>query len=176
MLMPKRLVFTKVRSIVAVAEMYLRTATAIECTGRWVKRYYVSAEGAKIAGSIQDAACDFLPRLLPKPDSETPPAGWAVLFKASSVATYLVTYNWTWVNVVECRAAVAGVPELGCEDENPEHFTLLDRRWIGCVWELAPLGHERSAWLRHVLARDTPDLAGYLADVMPEGSAATGRP
>jgi hypothetical protein len=155
--------------------MYLRTAGVIECTGRRVKRYHVSAGGAKIADSIQDAAYDFLPRLLPKPDDETPPAGWAVLFKASGVAAYLVAYSWTWVNVVECRAAVAGVPELGCEDESPENFTLLDRRWIGCVWELAPLGHERSAWLRHVLTRETPDLAGYLSDVIPEGSAATER-
>ena len=157
-----------------VAEMYLRSTGAIECAGRWVKRYHVGAEGAEIAGSIQDAAYDFLPRLLPKPDDETPPAGWAVLFKASGVAAYLVAYSWTWVNVVECRAAVAGVPELGCEDENPEHFMLSDRRWIGCVWELAPLGHERSAWLRHMLTPEAPDLAGYLADVMPEGSAAAG--
>jgi hypothetical protein len=156
----------------AVAEMHLSTPGVIECTGRWVKRYHVSANRGKIAGSIQDAAYDFLPRLLPRPDDETPPAGWAVLFKASGSAAYLVAYSWTWVNVVECRAAAAGAPELGCEDENPEHFTLLDRRWIGCVWELAPLGHERSAWVRHVLARQAPDLAGYLADVMPDGSAA----
>lgn len=160
----------------AFAEMYLSTAGVIECTGRQVKRYHVSAEGGKIAGGIQDAAYDFLPRLLPKPDDKTPPAGWAVLFKGSGVPAYLIAYSWTWGNVVECRAAVAGLPELGCPDENPEHFTLLDRRWIGCVWELAPLGHERSAWVRHVLARATPDLAGYLADVMPEGGAAGGRP
>jgi hypothetical protein len=156
----------------AVAEMYLSTQGVIECAARRVKLYHVSAEAGRIAGSIQDAACHFLPRLLPKPDSETPPAGWAVLFKGSGVPAYLVAYSWTWVNVVECRAAAAGLPELGCADENPEHFTLLDRRWIGCVWELAPLGHERSAWMRHVLDRETPDLAGYLTDVMPEGSAA----
>jgi hypothetical protein len=88
---------------------------------------------------FQDAAYRFLPRLLPKPDDETPSAGWAVLFKGSGVPAYLVAYSWTWVNVVECRVAVAGLPELGCADENPEHFTLLDRRWIGCVWEIAPV-------------------------------------
>jgi hypothetical protein len=158
--------------MMALAEMHLSTPGVIECTGRLVKRYHVSADGGKIADAIQAAAYDFLPRLLPEPDDETPPAGWAVLFKASGAPAYLIAYSWTWANVVECRAAAAGLHELGCADENPEHFTILDRRWIGCVWELAPLGHERSAWVRHVLARDTPDLAGYLADVMPEGSVA----
>jgi hypothetical protein len=158
----------------AVAEMYLSTQGVIECAGRRVKRYHVSAEAGVIAGGIQDAAYQFLPRLLPEPDEVTPPAGWAVLFKGQGVPAYLVAYSWTWVNVVECRAAAAGLPELGCADENPEHFTLLDQRWIGCVWELAPLGHERSAWIRHVLARQTPDLAGYLADVMPDGNAESG--
>jgi hypothetical protein len=160
----------------AATEMYLSTPGVTECAGRRVKRYHVSADGGKIADAIRDAAYDFLPRLLPAPDHETPPAGWAVLFKPTGVPAYLIAYSWTWVNVLECRAAVAGLPELGCEDENPEHFTLLDRRWIGCVWELAPLGHERSAWVRHVLAPETPDLPGYLADVMPQGSAAEGRP
>jgi len=160
----------------AVAEMYVSAQGVIECTGRQVKRYHVSAEAGMIADSIQAAAYQFLPRLLPKPDDETPPAGWAVLFKGSGTPAYLVAYSWTWVNVVECRAAAAGLPEVGCADENPENFTLLDRRWIGCVWELAPLGHERSAWIRHVLARETPDLAGYLADVMPDGSAGNGQP
>lgn len=165
---------SRVRLIVTASEMYLNTAGVIECAGRQVKRYHVSAEGGKIADGVQEAAYDFLPRLLPKPDEETPPAGWAVLFKASGIPAYLIAYSWTWVNVVECRAAAAGLPELGCEDENPAHFTLLGRRWIGCVWELAPLGHERSAWIRHVLARETPNLAGYLADVMSAGSVAGG--
>lgn len=154
-----------------IAEMHLSTPGVIRCNGRRVKRYHLTADGGKIADGIQDAAYEFLPRLLPRPDDETPPAGWAVLFKPPGAAAYLVAYSWTWVNVVECRPAAAGVPELGCQDQNPEHFTLVDRRWIGCVWELAPLGHERSAWIRHVLAPQTPDLPGYLTDTLPEGSA-----
>jgi hypothetical protein len=158
--------------MMAVAEMQLSAPGVIECSGRWVKRYHISADGGTVADPIQDAAYDFLPRLLPKPDDQTPPAGWSVLFKSSDVPAYLIAYSWTWANVVECHAAAAGLPELGCPDDNPEHFMALDRRWIGCVWELAPLGHERSAWIRHVLACEVPDLTGYLADVLPEGSAA----
>ena len=32
---------------------------------------------------------------------------------------------------------MAGIPELGCDDENPENFKVLGRLWMGCVWELA---------------------------------------
>jgi hypothetical protein len=45
----------------------------------------------------------------------------------------------------------------------------LDRPWIGCVWELSPLHHERNAWVRHILTGDSPDLDGYVADSMPSG-------
>jgi hypothetical protein len=31
------------------------------------------------------------------------------------------------------------------------------------------LHHERSAWVRHILAPGAPDLDGYLADSMPSG-------
>ena len=68
------------------------------------------------------------------------------------------------------------MPFLGCPDEDPRHFTELRRPWIGCVWELAPLGHERAAWIGHVLAPERPDLAGYLADVLRGGTTAAGLP
>jgi len=149
---------------------YMRAAGVIESAGRQVKRYHVSSSQENIAEGIQNAAYAFLPRLLPEPDSETPPGGWVILHKGAGIPAYLIAYSWTWVNVVECRAAVAGIPELGSDDENPENFKILDRKWAGCVWELAPLGHERAAWIRHVLAPRTPDLDGYLADVLPDGS------
>jgi hypothetical protein len=154
----------------AFSEKYMCTAGVIETAGRQVKRYHISAADGQITEGIQGAAYDFLPRLLPKPDGEAPPAGWVILHKGAAVPAYLVAYSWTWGNVVECRAAVAGIPELGCDDENPENFKDLDRPWMGCVWELAPLGHERAAWIRHVLEPEIPDLDGYLADVLPDGS------
>lgn len=40
---------------------------------------------------------------------------------------------------------------------------------IGCVWELAPLEHERSAWVRPGLMPASPDLDGYLADEVADG-------
>jgi hypothetical protein len=74
-----------------------------------------------------------------------------------------------WDNVLECHAAVAGVPFLGCSDEDPTNFTELAKPWIGCVWELPAIEHERSAWVRHMLAPDRPDLSAYLDDVPAEG-------
>ena len=49
------------------------------------------------------------------------------------------------------------------------HFMVLNRPWIGCVWELPPIPHERDAWVRHLLAPDVADLDGYLTDAMPPG-------
>ena len=151
-------------------EKYLRAAGTVAVGGRQVKRYHVSIE-PEIEETIKKAAAEFLPRLLAAPD-ETPPAAFVILHRGAGSAAYLNAYSWVWDNVIECRTAAAGVPFLGCPDEDPEHFTELTRPWIGCVWELAPLGHERAAWVRHMLSPDRPDLAGYLADVLPDGTTA----
>jgi len=149
------------------AERYLTTAGLREVAGRHVKRYHVNLADAEIETSVQAAAYAFLPRLLPALD-ETPPAAFAVLHRGEH-GVYLNAYTWVWDNVVECHTGAAGVPFLGCEDEDPSHFTALTNSWIGCVWELPPLAHERSAWVRHMLEPDKADLDGYLADTLPEG-------
>jgi hypothetical protein len=151
------------------SEKFLRTPGLIEVAGRQVKRYHVSTVDAEIENSVQEAAYEVLPALLPEPDAETPPATFTVLHRGRDGAAYLNAYSWVWGNVIECETAAAGVPFLGCPDEDPANFTRLSRRWVGCVWELAPFGHERSAWVRHVLAPDDPDLPGYLADLLPAG-------
>ena len=150
-------------------EKYLRAAGTVTVSGRQVKRYHISIE-PEIEVGIQKAAAEFLPRLLPSPDDETPPASFVIVHRGAGSAAYLNAYSWVWGNVIECRTAAAGVPFLGCPDEDPEHFAELARPWIGCVWELAPLGHERAAWIRHVLSPARPDLEAYLADVLPDGT------
>ncbi|RZS34325.1 hypothetical protein EV193_109112 [Herbihabitans rhizosphaerae] len=71
-------------------------------------------------------------------------------------------YTWCYQMVLHCRLAYATL-------DDPTKFTPLDERLIGCVWELPALAHERSAWVRHVLERDSADVDGYLADVLPAG-------
>ncbi|MDX3248064.1 hypothetical protein PV408_41475 [Streptomyces sp. ME18-1-4] len=78
-----------------------------------------------------------------------------------------------WDNVLHFRGAAAGQPVLGCPDDDPTHFVVPHRPWIGCVWELPPILHERDAWVRHMLAPtapDIPDLDAYLADSLPAGT------
>jgi hypothetical protein len=140
----------------------------IEIAGRQVKRYHVNTLDTEIEEAIQKAAYAYLPHLLPELD-ETPPAAFVVLHRGRE-ASYLNAYTWVWDNVLECHTAAAGMPFLGCEDTDPANFKELAKPWIGCVWELPPLEHERAAWVRHMLSPDSPDLAAYLADVPPEGT------
>ena len=50
----------------------------------------------------------------------------------------------------------------------PETFTPVSAPALACVWELAVVGHERDAWVRHMLTR-RPDPEGYLQDALPAG-------
>ncbi|MGB8862348.1 MAG: hypothetical protein WCC60_24045, partial [Ilumatobacteraceae bacterium] len=109
-----------------------------------------------------------LPSLVAAGDG-TPAAGWVVLHRGADDGAYLLVYSWVWDNVVELHCAAAGQAMLGCNDDDLTHFTETVKPWIGCIWELAVLEHERAAWARHVLAPDTPDVAGYLGDVHRDG-------
>ncbi|MEV3988080.1 hypothetical protein AB0J57_04160 [Streptomyces sp. NPDC049837] len=148
----------------AFAEKFLFTPPPVEVDGRRVKRYHVTADPSGIAPDVEKAAYEVLPELLPEPDGTTPPASFTVLHRGGDDGAYLNTYSWVWDNVLHCSIAVAGQPSLGCPDRDPTHFVPLERPWIGCVWELPPLAHERDAWVRHILAPDRPDLDAYMAD------------
>ncbi|MFH9549984.1 hypothetical protein ACIBAH_18885 [Streptomyces sp. NPDC051445] len=154
------------------AEKLLTVLPPIEVAGRHIKRYHVTADPAGIAPEVQQAAYAILPELLPAPDG-TPPATFVVLHRGGDDGAYLNAYSWVWDNVLHFRGAAAGQPVLGCPDDDPSHFVRTDRPWIGCVWELAPILHERDAWVRHVLARRAPrvpDIEAYLADSPADGT------
>src|SRR5487761_139737 len=150
-------------------EKLLTTRPPVEVAGRQVKRYHVTGDPAGIDPAVEAAALAFLPKLLPEPDG-TLPASFIVVHRGGDGAAYLNAYSWVWDNVLHMHGAAAAQPELGCPDEDPTHFMLLDRPWIGCVWELAPIQHERDAWERHLLAPAEPDLDAYLADSMAAGT------
>jgi hypothetical protein len=157
----------------AFTEKLLSSLPPVAAGGRRYKRYYVTTETAVISPEVEHAAFGMLPELLPELDG-TPPAGFVVLHRGGDGAAYLNVYTWVWDNVLHMRGAAAAQPALGCPDKDPAHFLPLDRPWIGCVWELPPIQHERDAWVRHLLVPDQPDLDGYLADAMPGGT--TGGP
>ncbi|WP_241132298.1 hypothetical protein [Achromobacter insuavis] len=52
--------------------------------------------------------------------------------------------------------------------DRPDTFTPVTTPALACVWELAVTGHERNAWIRHMLTA-RPDAAAYLDDVLPAG-------
>lgn len=153
----------------AFTEKHLRVPEPITVAGRRVKRYYVNNDAAPMDARIEHAALDQLPHLLPPPDEETPAAAFLVLHRGGDGSAYLNTYSWVWGNVLSCSNAAAGQPMLDCPDSDPTHFAALAKQWIGCVWELPAVEHERSAWVRHVLTPQQPDLEAYLADTMAEG-------
>jgi hypothetical protein len=156
----------------AFKEKLLSSLPPIQAGGRHYKRYYVTSASAGITGAVEQAALGVLEELLPETDG-TPPAGFVVLHRGGDGAAYVNAYTWVWDNVLHMRGAAAAQSELGCPDEDPTHFIALDRPWIGCVWELPPIQHERDAWVRHMLMPDAPDLAGYLGDTMPAGTTGT---
>ena len=153
-------------------EKFLRSRPPVEAAGRIIKRYHVALDPEGVEHEVEQAAFAILPALLPEPDG-TPPATFVVVHRGGDNAAYLNAYSWVWDNVLHYRAAAAAQPELGCRDRDPTHFIVVDRPWIGCVWELPPIAHERDAWIRHMLLPDKPDLEAYLADSMPDGM--TGR-
>src|SRR5512146_1603811 len=149
----------------AFKEKLLSSQPPVEAGGRHYKRYYVTSAAAAIIPDVEKAALALLPDLVPEMDG-TPPAGFVVLHRGGDGAAYLNAYTWVWDNVLHMRGAAAAQPALGCPDADAAHFITLDRPWIGCVWELPPIQHERDAWVRHMLVPDAPDLPGYLCDTM----------
>ncbi|MEV3860896.1 hypothetical protein AB0J38_42130 [Streptomyces sp. NPDC050095] len=150
-------------------EKLLTVAPPLEKAERRVKRYHVTDDPLGIAPDVAEAAYAILPKLLPEPDG-TPPGTFTVLHQGGDGGVYLNAYSWVWDNVLHFRGAAAAQPALGCPDGDPTHFVLPESPWIGCVWELPPILHERDAWVRHLLAPDSPDLDAYVHDTLPEGT------
>lgn len=143
----------------------------MEAAGRIIKCYHVTSGPDGVEPEVDQAALAILPALVPEPDG-TPPATFVVVHRGGDNAAYVNAYSWVWDNVLHYRAAASAQPELGCPDGDPAHFIVVDRPWIGCVWELPPIAHERDAWVRHMLLPGKPDLEAYLADSMPDGMTA----
>jgi hypothetical protein len=151
----------------AFIQRHLTVPPPINLGGRQIKRYHISVFDAPIEDAIQAAAQAFAPTLLPPPD-DTPPASFMILHRGHDAA-YLLLYSWVWDNVLHCRTASAGSGFLGSVDGELTQFHEIAQPWIGCVWELPTVTHEPAAWVRHMLAPNTPDLSAYLSDSLRPG-------
>jgi len=146
----------------------LTTLDPVTIRGYEMKRYHIDQTAQPLTPDVVAAAYAAIERLLPAIDEGTPPAGWIVVHRGAGTGAYALAYTWVWDNVIELHSAAAGQPVIGCADEDPTNFVELHKPWIGCVWELAVLEHERAAWVRHVLDEDEPDIEGYLKDCCTE--------
>ena len=146
----------------------LRALPATAVGSRQLKRYLIDQPSRRLEPEVVAAAEAMVPSLV-APNDGTPATGWVVVHRGADNGAYLLVYSWVWDNVVELHYAAAGQPVLGCADDDPTHFTEMVKPWIGCIWELAVLEHERSAWARHLLTPARADLVGYLADVRHDG-------
>lgn len=146
----------------------MRPAGLARINGRPYKCYHVDRAGHELEPEVVKAAEEFIPELVP-PLADDSPAGWIVIHRGDDSGAYLLVYTWAWDNVVDTHTASAGQPALGCPDSDPTHFVRNEQRYMGCVWELAVLEHERTSFVRHMLAPDEPDLDAYLADLRPAG-------
>lgn len=157
------------------APRHLFTRPPLTLADRWVKRYEISIESSGVPAVVADNAYRLLPTLLPAV-GDHPTASFSVLHRGEA-GSYLLAYTWTLGDVLVLHKAVAGIPALGAPDDDPAHFGLSTEAWIGCVWELGPLEHERSAWVEHVLRPERPDIAAYVDDVLSVASVGepTGR-
>lgn len=145
------------------SERYLRQDDVLS-VGDWrVKQYVVTVTAAVLDSAIGAAARAYLPKLLPSAAATdaTPRVAFSVLHKGVD-AIWLNLYAWVYGEILHCRAATAAL-------SGPPAFTPLTEPLIGCVWELPALVHERSAWVRHGLQPESPEVTGYLADFLPEG-------
>jgi hypothetical protein len=149
-------------------ERYLRPAGVVTVSGWQVKQYRVTVRDEPVGAAVLGAAEQFLAKLLPAADAagDMPHVAFSVLHKGLD-AVWLNLYAWVREAIVHCRAASAPLAA-------PTSFAELSQPLIGCVWELPALVHERSAWVRHLLRPQRPELDGYLADWLPEGPV--GRP
>lgn len=153
----------------AFKEKLLTSLPARNIAGFDLKVYHVTPSRDGVEPEVARAAYDIVPKLLPEPDG-TPQAGFLVVHRGGDASAYVDAYAWAWDNVLNIRFAAAAQPALGCPDDDMTHFVVIDRSWLGCVWEIVPIVHERNSWVRHMLEPDEPDLAGYLADYLPDGT------
>jgi hypothetical protein len=125
-----------------------------------LKLYGIAYRRERPIQSLVDAAVAAARKRLPRPAVAADRYGVGFIGAHDGRGANFVFVDW-WENEDELhhhawlssKEQPANLRPVG-----PDDFT-------ACAWDLAVIGHERAAWIRHVLARaDGPDLDAYLAD------------
>jgi hypothetical protein len=149
---------------VRVSEPYAtrpdRCMDILSCDAWRVKLYGIAYQGERPVQALVDAAVAVARQRLPRPAVVGDRYGVGFVCVHDGRGGNFVFVDWweaenelhhhTWYSTKDAPQEL--------RPTGPEHFT-------GCAWDLAVIGHERNAWVRHVLARpDGPDLEAYLDD------------
>ena len=137
----------------------LTALTADQVRGWTVKRYGVSALRDTPPPEVLEFARRAVERSLPPADGDAPAHGYSVVHEDED-GCYVVVGWWSPNRVIlHSRTWLAEWQDLTVLTEAPEGAT-------ACVWELVAMGHERDAWVRHVLQPAEPDYPAYLASTV----------
>lgn len=149
---------------ISLAEPYgprwVRCLDSLTFDGWRVKLYGIAYRGDRPVQALVDAAVAAAQESLPRPAATNHRYGVGFVGAHDGRGANFVFVDW-WANEDELhhRAWLSSKEEPGTlRATGPNDFT-------ACTWDLAVIGHERGAWVRHVLARPQgPDLDAYLAD------------
>ncbi|WP_440074228.1 hypothetical protein [Streptosporangium sp. OZ121] len=143
----------------------LRPTGVVEVDGWKLKRYELTGTGAPVDPGLVAAAAPHIASLLPselrhpalRHGGEPIRFGFLLLHQTQD-ALWLNLYTWVHSSIIHGKAAwlTLARPEEG--------FRILDEPFLGCVWELPLVAHERSSWVRHMMMGPGLDPRAYLAD------------
>jgi hypothetical protein len=149
---------------IRLAEPYatrpVRCLDILSFDGWRLKLYGIAYRGERPAQALVDAAVAVARERLPRPAVADDRYGVGFVCAHDGRGDNFVFVDW-W----------AGEDELHhhgwrSTKEEPHSLRLTGPDdFTACAWDLAVIAHERSAWVRHVLARpEGPDLDAYLDD------------
>lgn len=125
-----------------------------------LKLYGITYRGEHPAQALVDAAVAAARERLPRPAVSSDCYGVGFVGAHDGRGANFVFVDW-WGNEDELHhhTWLSSKNEPGrLRPTSPDDLT-------ACAWDLAVIGHERAAWVRHVLARaGGPDIDAYLAD------------
>ncbi|ETX15739.1 hypothetical protein OCH239_11180 [Roseivivax halodurans JCM 10272] len=131
----------------------LRTLASWQVGALAVKVYHIGA--AAPSEDLLQAARNEAARMDQAAMTEADAHGLGfVVIHEGEAGTWLLMDWWAHGDILCQRLSLARGAEFEAMDDRP---------LAACVWELAVIGHERDAWLRHMMTGG-PDPEGYLSD------------
>lgn len=138
------------------------TALKTRDTGPWRwKQYYIAFDASRYDEALVAASDASLDGLLAGPGLPAEHRVGFSVIHAGRDMDFVVHGYWTNGNELALKvfkAPPGRADQLTGSDNNGAS--------VACVWDLAVIGHERQAWIDHLLRPETPDVAAYLADTL----------